>query len=289
MNLLQHITNGLVLGHAYALVAIGWTLLLGVARMVNFGHGQFYMLGAFTTWLGIHALHLPYAVAIPFAMVIGATVGALMQRVMLRLTLEQNLTSMMMVTLGFGLLIEGASGLLFGSGPRFVKTPLNDIDIHLANVWLTGRDLAVVLVTLVAFAALHWTLQRTRVGAWVRMVAEDPQLAKLGGLNVARVYLGVFAFEGAAVALAAAVASPNLPILPSMGFDELIFTFVVVVLGGVGSVVGSYVAGVGLGLFSALFGAFVSPAYTTAAAFLVLVVILVLRPADITRTAKGSH
>lgn len=287
MNWLQHIVNGLVQGHAYALIAIGWTVLLGVARMVNFGHGQFYMLGAFMSWLALEKFKLPYWLAVPFAMLAGALVGALMQRVMLRLTLEQNLTSMMMVTLGFGLLIEGISGLSFGSGPRFVNTPLNNLDIFIGNIWLTGRDVAVVVVTIVAFVLLQWALHATRLGAWVRMVAEDPQLSQLGGLKVARVYLGVFAFEGAAVALAAAVASPNLPILTSMGFEELIFTFVVVVVGGVGSVAGSYVAGVALGLFSALFGALVSPAFTTAAAFLVLMIILVLKPAGLGR--KGAH
>jgi len=288
MNLSQHIVNGLVLGHAYALVAIGWTLLLGVARMVNFGHGQFYMFGAFMTWLAVEKLKLPYYVAVPFSMCAGALIGVLIQRVMLKLTLKQNLTSMMMVTLGFGLLIEGISGLSFGSSPLSIKSPLNSIDMYFGDVWLTGRDVAVVVVTIASFALLYWTLRFTKLGAWVRMVAEDPKLAQLGGLNVAWVYLGVFAFEGAAVALAAAVVSPNLPILTSMGFEELIFTFVVVILGGVGSVLGSYVAGVGLGIFSALFGALVSPAYTAAAAFAVLTAILVIRSAGAGNSSRGA-
>lgn len=278
MNITQHILNGLVLGHVYALVAIGWTLLLGVARMVNFGHGQFYMLGAFMAWAGMQKLGLPYWLSIPFSMLVVAAIGALFQRVMLRLTLEQNLTSMMMVTLGFGLLIEGISGLVFGSGPQFVKTPLGRMEITMGDVWVTGRDIAVVIVAIVAFIALSWVMRRTRAGAWVRMVAEDPHLAKLGGLKVTRVYVGVFAFEGAAVALAASIAAFNVPILTSVGFEETILTFVVVVLGGVGSIKGSYFAGVVLGVFMALFGALVSPAYAMAAAFLVLMFILVLRP-----------
>lgn len=281
MNWMQHFVNGLVLGHAYALVAIGWTLLLGVARMVNFGHGQFYMLGAFVTWLAVHQLGLSYFVAIPVTMAVCAVVGMVVQRMMIRLTLEQNLTSMMMVTLGAGLVIEGIAGLVFGSGPRQVQTPLSDIDFFVGSVWFTGRDAAVVVVTVAAFAVLQWVLQGTRLGAWVRMVAEDPRLAQLGGLRVVRVYLAIFAVEGASVALAAAVVAPSLPIMTSMGFDELIMTFVVVVLGGVGSVLGSYVAGVCLGLFTALFSALVSPAYTTAAAFLVLLILLALRPSGI--------
>jgi branched-chain amino acid transport system permease protein len=110
------------------------------------------------------------------------------------------------------------------------------------------------------------------------MVAEDPKLAELAGVDVRRVYLAVFAFEGAAVTFAGAMVGPRTPILTSMGFEEVIMTFVVVVLGGIGSVTGSYVAGIGLGVFTALFGALVSPAYTTAAAFVVLIAVLVLRP-----------
>lgn len=290
MNWSQHLVNGIVLGHAYALVAIGWTLLLGVARMVNFGHGQFYMIGAFLSWLVTEKFGLPYVTAIPIAMAGGALVGMVMQRVMMRLTIAQNLTSMMMVTLGFGLIIEGTAALLFGSSPRHIVSPLDAMDIFVGDLWFTGRDIAVVVVTILAFVVLQLALNHTRIGAMVRMVAEDPHLAQLRGLKISRVYLGVFAFEGAAVALAAAVGATSLPIMTSMGFEELITTFVVVVIGGIGSVVGSYVAGVCLGLFTALFGALVSPAYTTAAAFVVLIVLMVLRPNGIgTGTTRAVH
>ena len=278
MNLTQQLINGLVLGHAYALVAIGWTVLLGVARLVNFGHGQMYMLGAFMTWFGISGLGLPYLVAIPLAIATGALVGYLLQRVMLQATMEQNLVSIMIMTLGFGHVLHGAAALVFGSTGQILDTPLSQKEYALGDLWLTGQDLAIVVAAIGVFVVLKLVLERTRVGRLVRMVAEDPKLAELAGVNVRRVYLGVFAFEGAAVAFAGAMVGPRTPILTSMGFEEVIMTFVVVVLGGIGSVFGSYVAGIALGLFTALFGALVSPAYTTAAAFLVLIAVLVLRP-----------
>lgn len=278
MNLAQHIVNGLVLGHAYALVAVGWTVLLGVARLVNFGHGQMYMFAAFVTWFAMQGLGLPYFAAVPLAVIAGTMLGMLMQRITLRLTLEQNLVSMMIITLGFGLLIEGTSGLVFGSNPQLIDSPFNYMNLFIGPVWITGRDIGVVVTAILVFLLLQFAMKRSRAGLSIRMVAEDPMLAQLGGLDVKRIYLGVFAFEGAAVALAGSIATTHLPILTSMGFEEVIITFVVVVLGGVGSIAGSYVAGVGLGLFTALFGAFVSPAYTTAAAFVVLTVILLLRP-----------
>ena len=290
MNLTQQLINGLVLGHAYALVAIGWTLLLGVARLVNFGHGQMYMLGAFVTWWAVVKAGVPYALALPIAMAIGALFGLLMQRVMLKATFEQNLVSIMIMTLGFGYVLQGGAALVFGSTGQILDTALSRNEIKLGELWLTQQDLAIVLVAIAVFVGLKWLLDGTRVGRLVRMVAEDPKLAQLAGVNVRRVYYGVFAFEGAAVAFAAGMVAPRTPILTSMGFEEVIMTFVVVVLGGIGSVTGSYVAGVALGLFTALFGALVSPAYTTAASFLVLIAVLVLRPGGLgAGSTAGVH
>ena len=289
MNLAQQIINGIVLGHAYALVAIGWTLLLGVARLVNFGHGQMYMLGAFVTWWAVVKAGVPYVLAVPLAMAVGALFGLLMQRVTLKATFEQNLVSIMIMTLGFGYVLHGGAALVFGSTGQILETTLSRNEINIGELWLTGQDAAIVIATLLVFVGLKAVLDGTRVGRLVRMVAEDPKLAQLAGVNVRRVYYGVFAFEGAAVAFAAGMVAPRTPILTSMGFDEVIMTFVVVVFGGIGSVKGSYLAGVALGLFTALFGALVSPAYTTAAAFLVLIALLVLRPGGLSASATGAH
>jgi len=286
VNLGQQLINGIVLGHAFAIVAIGWTVLLGVARLVNFGHGQMYMLGAFLTWYAIAGLGLPYLLAIPVAVAGGAVVGFLLQRVMLKATVEQNLVSIMIMTLGFGYVIHGAAALVFGSTGQILDTPLVQREIAFGEMWFSGQDLAIVLVAIAEFVVLKRVLDRTRVGRLVRMVAEDPKLAELAGVNIRNVYFGVFAFEGAAVAFAGAMVGPRTPILTSMGFEEVIMTFVVVVLGGIGSVTGSYAAGLALGLFTAFFGAFVSPAYTTAAAFLVLIAVLVLRPGGLAARAR---
>ena len=286
MNLTQQLLNGLVLGHAYALVAIGWTVLLGTARLVNFGHGQMYMVGAFMTWFGISRLGLPYVIAIPLAIGVGIIIGMVVQRIMLQATIEQNLVSIMIMTLGVGYVLHGAAALIFGSTGQILDTPLSTREITAGDLWLTWQDVLIIVAAIVEFLLLKWLLDRTRIGRLVRMVAEDPKLAELAGVNIRNVYLGVFAFEGAAVALAGALVGPRTPILTSMGFDEVIMTFVVVVLGGIGSVFGSYLAGLALGLFTALFGALVSPAYTTAAAFVILIAVLVLRPGGLAAGAR---
>jgi branched-chain amino acid transport system permease protein len=192
--------------------------------------------------------------------------------------MQQNLTSLMIVTLGFGYVFQGGAARLFGGDPERFVSPLQASEIRFGEIWFTWQDVLTLVGTLVLFGVLWLVLNRTRAGAVVRSVAEDPKLAQLFGINAAMVYVGVFVFECAAVALAAGLVAPRSPILTSMGFDEVILTFVVVVLGGIGSVTGSLLAGFGLGLFTALFGALVSSAYTTAAAFFVLLAVLVLRP-----------
>ncbi|MCW5734089.1 MAG: branched-chain amino acid ABC transporter permease [Enhydrobacter sp.] len=278
MTLAQQLINGLVLGSGYALIAIGWTVLLGAARLVNFAHGQLYMLGAFIAWAAMTKLGVNYFVAVPIAVLALGLLGVLLQGMMLRLVMQQNLTSLMIVTLGFGYVFQGGAARTFGGDPERFISPLQNANIRFGEIWFTWQDVLTLVCTLVLFGALWLVLNRTRLGALVRSVAEDPKLAQLFGIDAARVYIGVFVFECAAVALAAGLVAPRSPILASMGFDEVILTFVVVVLGGIGSVGGSLLAGLGLGMFTALFGALVSPAYTTAAAFLVLLVVLAARP-----------
>ena len=288
MNLGQQLLNGLVLGHAYALIAIGWTVLLGVARLVNFAHGQMYMVGAFVAWAAMAWAGLPYPLALAGAVLVGIALGFLMQEVMLGLTLRQDLVSIMIVTLGFGYVLHGVAALAFGSTGQILDTPFSTVNVYWNDIWFTGQDLLIIGVTVGFFAALQLVLARTRLGRLARMVAEDPQLAILAGIDVRRVYFGVFAFQGAAVGLAGAIVGPRTPILTSMGFEEVIVTFVVVVLGGIGSVLGSYLAGLSLGMFTALFGAFVSPAYTTPAAFVVLIAVLMLRPGGLAAKAGST-
>ncbi|MGD9803376.1 MAG: branched-chain amino acid ABC transporter permease [Hyphomicrobiaceae bacterium] len=278
MNLTQQIVNGLVLGSGYACVALGWTILLGVARVVNFAHGQLYMLGAFVTWFAMTTMGAPYWMAIVVAILVLVVLGALVQLAMTRLVMEQNLTSLMIVTLGLGYVIQGAGALVFGGNPQTLPSSLARAKVDLGSLWFTWQDVLVLVMTLVLYGAVWLFVNRTRFGAVIRSVAEDPRLAQLFGINAKLVYLAVFVFECAAVALAAGLVAPRAPILTSMGFSEVIMTFVVVVVGGIGSIGGALLAGLGLGLFTAFFGALVSPAYTTAAAFGALLLLLVVRP-----------
>jgi branched-chain amino acid transport system permease protein len=204
-----------------------------------------------------------------------------MQSAMMGLVMAQNLTSLMIVTLGLGYVLQGGSALIFGGNPQTLPGTLSRVKVDLGSLWFTWQDVLVLAATLVLYGAVWLFTKRTRFGSVIRAVAEDPKLAELFGINAKVVYLLVFVFECSAVALGAALVAPRSPILTSMGFNEVIMTFVVVVLGGIGSIGGALVAGLGLGMFIAFFGAFIAQAYTTAAAFAVLLALLVIRPAGL--------
>ena len=189
-----------------------------------------YMLGAFTTWWVMAQYGLHYVVAVPVSMVVGIVIGYLMQRIMLQLTIRQDLVSIMIVTLGFGHVLGGVASLLFGSTGQILNTPLSTRNVYVGSLWFTYQDVAIVVVTIVVFLALKLVMGRGLAGspAWWRASRSSPSWPA----STSKVYLPILAFEGAAVALAAALVAPRTPILTSMGFDEVIITFVVVVLGG---------------------------------------------------------
>lgn len=282
MNISAIIANGLALGGGYALLAIGWTVLLGAARLVNFAHGQFFMLGAFLTWFVVANLELPYLAAIPAVLVAGALLGVVLQLALSRLVLEQNLVSIMLVTLAAGYTLEGTAGIFIGGDPQIIDSPFNDTRIPVGSSGMPLQDLLIVLLAVVLYLVVWLVLRRTRAGAVVRSVAEDPALAPLYGINPATIYVGVFAFAGATAMLAGLALGPRSPILTSMGFHEVIITFAVVVIGGVGRIWGNLVAALGFGIFTAFIGAVYSQAFSLAAAFAVVIIYLVARPKAVT-------
>lgn len=275
---LSQLINGLAIGAGYALLAVGWSVLLSAARLVNFSHGQLYMLGAFLTWFAMSAFGLPYYMAVPIGVIGVAALGFVMQASIARLVLSQNLVNLMLVTLAFGYIITGAASLIFGGNPRQIESPAMNDRVYILSTYLTMQEVIIIVAALLLYGVTWIVLTKTNVGRMVRGVAEDPFLARLYGINPKQIYAGVFVFSAASAALGGALIGARHPILTGMGFEEVIITFLVVVLGGIGSIIGGLVAGFGLGIFVALFGAYVSPAYAMAAAFAFLLVLLVVRP-----------
>ncbi|MBX9472376.1 branched-chain amino acid ABC transporter permease [Microcella sp.] len=275
---IAQIINGVVIGSGYALLALGWTLLLGAARVVNFAHGQFYMIGAFVTWWFMTMTGAPYLVSLVVALVVAGLVGMLMQRVILGMTIEHDLVRIMIVTLGFSYVLSSLATLIFGGNAQRVISPFQEIYVDVAGVRLSVQDIIVVVLALVLFTVTYFVVQGTRLGRVIRAVAEDPKLAELGGLRPAQVYITVFAFSTVLAALAGALLTARSPVFTTVGGEQVLLTFVIVVLGGVGRIWGNLLAALGVGLFTSIFGALVSPAYTTGVLFAIVLLLFIIRP-----------
>lgn len=275
---IAQIINGVVIGSGYALLALGWTILLGAARVVNFAHGQLYMLGAFVTWWVMAQAGVPYWVGLLASLLVMALLGALMQRILLRMTLEHDLVRIMIVTLGFSYVLTSIATIVFGGNAQQVKSPLQDLSVSVGNTVLSYQDILIVVLAFVLFLATSLVLRRTRLGRVIRAMAEDPPLAELTGLRPARIYIGVFAFSAVLAALAGSLLTTRSPVFTTLGGEQVLLTFVIVVLGGVGRVWGNLLAALGVGLFTSIFGALVSPAYTTGVLFLVVLILFTIRP-----------
>lgn len=281
MRLMDLLADGVALGAGYALLAIGWTVLLGAARLVNFATGQLYMLGGFTTWWLVAQLGIPYYLALPLIILGGVIIGALMQFVLARLIAERNLVSIMLATLAIGFAFSGLAGIVFGDNPQIVPSPLAGGQIAFGDSRLPHQDALIIVLAVVMYVAVWFVLKRTRAGAYVRAVSEDPPLATLYGINPMWIYAGVLGFSVAAAMVSGWALTPRGPILTSIGFQEVIITFAVVVIGGIGRIWGNFIAAIGLGLFVALISQIWVAGYAMAAAFAVVIVFLVARRQEV--------
>jgi branched-chain amino acid transport system permease protein len=269
------IVDGVALGAGYAVLAIGWTVLLGAARLVNFSTGQLYMLGGFLSWWITTNLGIPYYWTLPLVVVGGAVIGLVTDLLLSRLIAQKNLVSIMLATLAIGFVIQGISELAFRGSPVLVPSPLADGQLDIVGSHLPYQDALIIVVAVALYLAVWLVLRKTRVGGYVRAVSEDSALASLYGISPSWVYAGIIAFAGGAAALAGWAITPRGPLLTSVGFNEVIITFAVVVLGGIGRIWGNFVAAIGLGIFVTLIGQIWVPGYAFAAAFAVVIIFLV--------------
>lgn len=285
MLLADLLVNGFVTGTFYSLMALGLTLVFGVLKVVNFAHGEFYMVGAYAyTLLALWAGVKPWA-ALPAALAAGALVGLLVERLLMRPLYATYVTWRLprdeyavIVTFGLSLFLMNLATQLIGPkayrGPELVHVRRVDLGIAL----MSGHRLAAFVVGMAMLVAAVAFIRYTPWGRQVQAVAQNRFGASLAGIDTARVSQLVFALGGGLAALAGALLAPLYHAHPQVGMLPAVKSFVIVVLGGMGSVAGSVVGGMVLGILEALGGAYVSYAYQDAFGFLILILVLMLRP-----------
>jgi branched-chain amino acid transport system permease protein len=272
---------GLINGAFYALLSLGLAVIFGMLNIVNFAHGALYMMGAFCAWFLLNTLHIGYWPALLLAPLAVGVFGMTVERTML--TRLQGLDHIygLLLTFGLALIIQGLFQNYFGSSgqpypvPDLLKGGANLGFMYLPNyrAWTIAFSLAICLLT-------WFAIEKTRLGAVLRAATENPQLTRAFGVNVPRLITLTYGFGVGLAALAGVLAAPIYQVRPLMGADLIVVVFAVVVIGGMGSIMGSIVTGFALGLIEGLTKVFYPQAANTVV-FVVMALVLLVKPAGL--------
>jgi branched-chain amino acid transport system permease protein len=285
--LIQQLINGLSWGAIYALIALGYTMVYGVLRLINFAHGDVYMVGAMVAYYTAHWLGLAgapsvhgFVVVMIVAMSVCALLGALIEMVAYRRLRNRPRSSMLITAIGVSMLLEFGGQRVFGPDPKFFPQLIESRSLFRAGgVVLTNIDALVMVASLVLMVGLRWIVLKTRVGMALRAVSFNYDTSALMGINVNTVISVTFMLGSALAAAAGAMVGLRNPkIDPLMGLMPGVKAFVAAVLGGIGNFPGAVVGGVLMGVTETLVAAYLSSTYRDAVAFVILIGVLLVKP-----------
>jgi branched-chain amino acid transport system permease protein len=273
----QFFFNGLLIGASYALIAVGLTMIFGIMGIANFAHGQFYMLGGCIAFFLTSKLKLPYIAELPIAVFCVVLFGALLERLIFQRLRDRSATSSVLATVGLAILLENGALVVWGPQPQPIPSGFSLMPVQLGPIFTTQARLFALVVTVGALAALHLFLNRSRFGTAMHAVCQQPEAAALVGISVDRVHTITFGLGAGLAALGGALLGAIFFVYPTMGGTATLKAFIVVILGGLGSIGGSVVGGLILGLSESL-GTLVFSAYKDAVGFVLVILILLYRP-----------
>jgi branched-chain amino acid transport system permease protein len=275
--LAQQLTNGLVLGSIYALSSLGFTLIFGAARVVNFAYGEMLMLGAFATLTLMNLLGLGFFMALPLAMLVMAAANVVIYLVVVRPVMRRTDLQVLLVTTGLLYVLHDLAIAAWGTDPRQMDMDVEGV-LEIGDVIIPYQRLVVVLTMLALVVGLYLILYRLRVGKALRAIAQNRFGAQAIGLNVNRVVSFAFAVSGALACAAGALLGALYAVEPNMGGAPLLKSFVIVIFGGLGSVPGAIVGGIAIGLIETLTGSYISYGFKDVFTFMIMISVLLLRP-----------
>ena len=267
---------GLINGSFYALMSLGLAIIFGLLHVVNFAHGVQYMLGALTSWFLLDTWGVSYWWSLLLAPIIVGLSGLFIERFFLRHLYHLDHVYALLLTVGMGILMEGLVKYKFGIGGQPYPNPLlGGVDLKLTFVPL--YRLWVIVVALIACLGTWYFIDRTKLGSYLRAANENPNLVRTFGINVPRMLMLTYAFAVALAGFSGVMAAPIYQVSPFMGNNLIIVVFAVVVIGGMGSILGSIVTGFGLGVIEGLTKVFY-PEGASVVIFVVMILMLAVRP-----------
>lgn len=279
--LMSQLLLGLVNGSFYAMLSLGLAVIFGLLNVINFSHGALYMMGAFIAYLGVTSYGLNYWMMLVLAPLLVGAFGILVEKTMLRWLYRLDHLYGLLLTFGITLLLEGVFRSFFGVSGQTLDVPealtgATDLGFMILpnyRAWVVAASLFVCLGT-------WFFIEKTKLGAYLRAGTENPKLVEAFGINVPRMVTLTYGFGVALAGLAGVLAAPVINVTPLMGSNLIIVVFAVVVIGGMGSILGSIVTGLMLGVIEGLTRVFY-PEGSEVVVFVVMVVVLLLRPAGL--------
>jgi len=279
--MMSQLLLGLVNGSFYAMLSLGLAVIFGLLNVINFSHGALYMMGAFLAWMGIEYFHLNYWIMLVLAPLVVGLFGVIIERTMLRWLYQLDHLYGLLLTFGITLMVEGVFRSFYGvSGQPFSVPEQLSGATDLGFMLLPNYRGWVVLASLVVCLSTWFVIEKTKLGSYLRAGTENPKLVEAFGVNVPLMVTLTYGFGVALAGFAGVLAAPVIQVQPLMGQNLIIVVFAVVVIGGMGSILGSILTGLGLGVIEGLTKVFY-PEFSSTVVFLVMVVVLLLRPAGL--------
>ncbi|MES2101731.1 MAG: branched-chain amino acid ABC transporter permease [Pseudomonadota bacterium] len=272
---------GLVNGSFYAMLSLGLAVIFGLLGIVNFAHGALYMIGAYVAFVLLDSFGLNYWFALVIAPIVVGAVGVVIERTLLKHLYKIDPIYGLLLTFGLALIAEGVFRDYFGvSGQQYPVPELLQGATNLGFMVLPNYRAWVVFASLVICLGTWFTIERTRLGAYLRAGTENPALVQAFGINVPVMVMLTYGAGAGLAALAGVLAAPVIQITPLMGSNLIIVVFAVVVIGGMGSILGSILTGLGLGIIEGLTKVFY-PEASSIVVFVIMAIVLMIRPAGL--------
>ncbi len=278
---LQSLLSGVLVGGVYALIGIGLTIIFGVMRVINFAHGELLMVGMYLTYFAFALLHVDPFVSIVITGPLMFLLGAFLQKVFINRVLNALPQNQILLTIGLGLIMSNTAMMLFTSDYRILTTSYSSASVKLAGLSVSTPLFISFVITGAITAGLYWFLIKTDTGQAIRATAQDREAAQLMGINVRRTSILATGIGAALAGTAGALISPTYYIFPQVGSAFTLKAFVIVVLGGMGSVVGATLGGIIIGAAESLAAVYISSGLKELFVFVLFLLVLLFKPSGL--------
>lgn len=278
MSFLSYLISGLGLGSVYAIIALGYSMVYGIAKMLNFAHGDVIMVGAFVAYFAIGSFNMPALIAVLFSVIVCTVLGVVIERLAYKPLRHASSLSVLITAIGVSYFLQNAAMLLWGTDTKIFPTLLSgNMQLGALSIpWLTLLTIAICILIMV-FLTLF--INRTKTGRAMRACSEDKGASSLMGINVNRIISITFAIGSGLAAIAAVLLCATYPsVYPTLGSMPGIKAFTAAVFGGIGSIPGAFLGGLLLGVIENLSKAYISAQLSDAIVFAVLIIVLLIKP-----------